>query len=106
MDRYQLLVFSFYREEPKIQAALQPLLKCRIIRGNKSICIECLDAKNLAKVSPLVGYLRTPLLAIGIAQEIVLTISVSTQKDYLSQKQNLFIGLSKDCYKKTVKSLL
>ena len=39
MDRLQQLIFSFYREDPQIEALLEPLRRCQMRRSWGSIRI-------------------------------------------------------------------
>ncbi len=54
MDRFQLLVFSFYREENVIQTELEPLLRCTMNLEGPAICIDCIDEKHRKKVASVV----------------------------------------------------
>ena len=47
MDRLRRLVFSFYREDPEIEAELEPLRDCRMSRSWGTIRVECVDAGHL-----------------------------------------------------------
>ncbi len=80
MDRLQTLVFSFYREDPLIEVALVPLLKCKMSRSWGSIRVECLDVKHLEEVCDLLDYLRKPFSELGIGRAIVLRVPGSTQR--------------------------
>jgi len=66
MDRLQQLIFSFYREDPRMEELLEPLRDCRMRRSWGSIRIECVDADHLEQVSGLLGHLRLPLAALGL----------------------------------------
>ena len=54
MDRLRRLVFSFYREDPEIEAELEPLRDCRMSRSWGTIRIECVDAQHLEEVLSLI----------------------------------------------------
>ena len=82
MDRLQRLVLSFYREDPRIEAELEPLLDCRMTRSWGSIRIECVDAEHLEEVSALLSHLRLPLAALGLGRQIVLRVPGSLQRSY------------------------
>ena len=82
MDRLQRLVLSFYREEPYIEAELEPLLDCRMSRSWGSIRIECVDQEHLEEVSALLKHLRPPLAALGLGRQIVLRVPGSLQRTY------------------------
>ncbi len=82
MDRLQRLVLSFYREDPCIEAELEPLLDCRMTRSWGSIRIECVDAEHLEEVSALLSHLRLPLAALGLGRQIVLRVPGSLQRSY------------------------
>ena len=82
MDRLQLLIFSFYREDSGMQSRLEPLRTCRMRRSWGSIRIECLDDDHLEEISDLLGYLRLPLAALGIGRQIVLRVPGSRQRAY------------------------
>ena len=60
MDRLQLLIFSFYREDPRLEERLEPLRDCRMRRSWGSIRIDCHDLDHLEEVSDLLEYLRLP----------------------------------------------
>ncbi len=72
MDRLQLLIFSFYREDPHTISLLQPLLACKMVRSWGSIRVECKDARHLAEVRDLVRYLMEPIAALGLANRVIL----------------------------------
>ena len=82
MDRLQRLIFSFYREDPRMEGLLEPLRTCRMRRSWGSIRIECLDAAHLEQVSGLLMYLRLPLAALGLGRQIVLRVPGSMQRTY------------------------
>lgn len=82
MDRLQRLIWSFYREEPQLEASLEPLRDCRITRSWGSIRIECVDAAHLEEVSALVALLRRPLMALGLGRQIVLKTPRGHQRSY------------------------
>ena len=82
MDRLRRLVFSFYREEPQIEAELEPLRDCRMSRSWGSIRIECVDAQHLEEGSALLSYLRRPLAAMGLGRQIVLRVPGRPQRSY------------------------
>ena len=82
MDRLRRLVFSFYREDPEIEAELEPLRDCRMSRGWGCIRIECMDGKHLEEVSGLMSHLRRPLLAMGLGRQIVLRVPGRPQRAY------------------------
>ena len=82
MDRLQLLIFSFYREDPCLEAKLEPLRDCRMRRSWGSIRIDCLDQNHLEEVSGLLEYLRLPLAALGLGRQIVLRVPGSRQRSY------------------------
>ncbi len=82
MDRLQLLVFSFYREEDWIKAQLEPLKYCQFTRSWGSIRIECLDEEHLQEISQLLEYLKLPFEALGLGQQIVLRVKGRLQKTY------------------------
>ena len=82
MDRLQRLVLSFYREDPSIEAELDPLLDCRMTRSWGSIRIECVDEEHLEEVSALLTHLRLPLAALGLGRQIVLRVPGSLQRTY------------------------
>ena len=72
MDRLKLLVFSFYREEPLILKALEPLHSCQMDRNNGSIFIGCVDDEHLEQISVLLNYLSAPLALLSLGKQIVL----------------------------------
>ena len=82
MDRLQLLVWSFYREEPELEAQLEPLRDCRMSRSWGSIRVECVDARHLEEVNGLLTLLRRPLAAMGLGRQIVLRVPGSLQRTY------------------------
>ena len=82
MDRLQLLIFSFYREDPRLEVKLEPLRDCRMRRSWGSIRIDCLDRDHLEEVSDLLEYLRLPLAALGLGRQIVLRVPGSRQRSY------------------------
>ncbi len=82
MDRLQRLVLSFYREDPYIEAELEPLLDCRMSRSWGSIRIECVDQEHLEEVGALLKHLRPPLAALGLGRQIVLRVPGSLQRTY------------------------
>ncbi len=82
MDRLQHLVFSFYRENQKIQQKLEPLRYCKMTRSWGSIRLECLDAEHLEVISSLLIYIRPPVAALGLARNIVLRTPGSLQRIY------------------------
>ena len=82
MDRLQRLIFSFYREDPRMEGLLEPLRSCRMRRSWGSIRIECLDAAHLEQVSGLLMHLRLPLAALGRGRQIVLRVPGSMQRTY------------------------
>ena len=82
MDRLQQLIFSFYREDPRMEEMLAPLRDCRMRRSWGSIRIECLDAEHLEEISGLLTYLRLPLAALGLGRQIVLRVPGSRQRTY------------------------
>ena len=85
MDRLRRLVFSFYREDPEIEAELEPLRDCRMSRSWGCIRIECIDGKHLEEVSGLMTHLRRPLLAMGLGRQIVLRVPGRPQRTYPMQ---------------------
>ena len=85
MDRLRRLVFSFYREDPEIEAELEPLRDCRMSRSWGSIRIECIDGQHLEEVSGLMTHLRRPLLAMGLGRQIVLRVPGRPQRTYPMQ---------------------
>jgi hypothetical protein len=85
MDRLRRLVFSFYREDPEIEAELEPLRDCRMSRSWGCIRIECIDGKHLEEVSGLMTHLRRPLLAMGLGRQIVLRVPGRPQRAYPMQ---------------------
>ena len=82
MDRLQQLVWSFYREEPELEAQLEPLRDCRMSRSWGSIRVECVDASHLEEVSALLALLRRPLAAMDLGRQIVLRVPGSLQRTY------------------------
>ena len=82
MDRLQRLVWSFYREEPDLEAQLEPLRDCRMTRSWGSVRVECIDARHLEEVSGLLALLRPPLAAMGLGRQIVLRVPGSLQRTY------------------------
>ena len=82
MDRLQQLIFSFYREDPRMEELLEPLRDCRMRRSWGSIRIECVDADHLEQVSGLLGHLRLPLAALGLGRQIVLRVPGAMQRSY------------------------
>jgi len=85
MDRLKSLVFSFYREDPDIQAVLEPLRTCRISRSWCCIRVECVDANHMEGVSGLLTHLRRPLSAMGLGRQIVLRVPGRPQRAYPMQ---------------------
>jgi hypothetical protein len=82
MDRLQRLVLSFYREEPLLEAKLEPLRDCRMSRSWGSVRIECLDASHLEEISGLLELVRRPLAAMGFGRQIVLRVPGALQRSY------------------------
>ena len=82
MDRLQQLIFSFYREDPRLEELLEPLRDCRMRRSWGSIRIECMDMDHLEEVSDLLAYLRLPLAALGLGRQIVLRVPGARQRTY------------------------
>jgi len=82
MDRLQRLVWSYYREEPHLEACLEPLRDCRLSRSWGSIRVDCLNARHLEEVSGLLTLLRRPLVAMGLGRQIVLRVPGSLQRTY------------------------
>ena len=82
MDRLQRLVWSFHREEPQLEAQLEPLRDCKLSRSWGSIRVECVDARHLEEVSALLALLRRPLAAMGLGRQIVLKVPGSLQRTY------------------------
>ena len=82
MDRLKLLVFSFYRENPCIEAILEPLHHCRMTRSWGSIRIECVDAEHLEEMIPLLDYLRLPLSSLSLGKQIVLRVPGYMQRTF------------------------
>ena len=82
MDRLQRRVWSFYREEPQLEAQLEPLRDCKLSRSWGSIRVECVDARHLEEVSALLALLRRPLAAMGLGRQIVLKVPGSLQRTY------------------------
>ena len=82
MDRLQLLIFSFYREDPRLEERLEPLRDCRMRRSWGSIRIDCHDLDHLEEISGLLEYLRLPLAALGLGRQIVLRVPGSRQRSY------------------------
>ena len=82
MDRLQRLVWSFYREEPQLEAQLEPLRDCKLSRSWGSIRVECVDARHLEEVSALLALLRRPLASMGLGRQIVLKVPGSLQRTY------------------------
>ncbi|WP_320666983.1 hypothetical protein [Prochlorococcus sp. MIT 1307] len=72
MCKLQLLVFSFYREEPEIKKLLDPLHSCSITRSWESIQIDCLDLKHLESLKALLIYLEPPFALLGLGRQIIL----------------------------------
>ena len=72
MDKIQLLVFSFYREEPQIKKLLSPLYSCTFSRNLENIHIYCLDTKHLKEINGLLTYLEPPFALLGLAKRIIL----------------------------------
>ncbi len=85
MDRLQLLVFSFYREDPHIEEVLKPLKACRMTRSLGIIAIDCLDFAHLKQICGLLRHLRPPFIALGMGQQIVLRAPGSIQRVYPMQ---------------------
>ncbi len=82
MDRFQQLVFSFYRENQAIEEELEPLRYCRMTRSWGAIRVECLDGEHLEVVTSLLDYLRPPLAALGLGRNIVFRAPGSLQRSY------------------------
>ena len=82
MDRLQQLIFSFYREDPRLEELLEPLRDCRMRRSWGSIRIDCHDLDHLEEISGLLEYLRLPLAALGLGRQIVLRVPGSRQRSY------------------------
>ena len=85
MDRLQQLIFSFYREDQRMEGLLEPLRDCRLRRSWGSIRIECMDAAHLEQVSALLMHLRLPLAALGLGRQIVLRAPGSIPRTYPMQ---------------------
>jgi len=82
MDRLQRLVLSFYREDPSLEARLEPLRDCRMSRSWGVIRVECIDAHHLEEISGLLELLRRPLAAMGLGRQIVLRVPGCLQRAY------------------------
>lgn len=82
MDRLQRLVFSFYREDPQMDAVLAPLRRCRMRRSWGRIRVDCADAAHLELVSGLLAHLRLPLAALGLGRQIVLRVPGGRERSY------------------------
>ena len=82
MDRLQRLIFSFYREDPRIESLLKPLQECHMSRSWGSIRLECKDIEHLEKVCGLISYIRIPLASLGLGRQIVLRVPGSVQRTY------------------------
>ena len=85
MDRLQLLVFSFYREDPLVAKVLEPLKACRMTRTLGIIAIDCLDLVHLKQIGGLLRHLRPPFVALGMGRQIVLREPGSIQRTYSMQ---------------------
>ena len=85
MDRFKLLVFSYYREEPQIQKILGPLNSCRIFRSGDSIQIQCLDLQHHREMRQLMVFLGPPFARLGLAKELVLTDPAFIRNTYTMQ---------------------
>ncbi len=91
MDRFQTLVFSFYREEPDIKAKLQPLNQCRISLSWGVIRIECKDYQHMRQIAALIVYLRHPFAELRLRRRIALRSPGSLQQFF-----ELNLSLRKD----------
>ena len=87
MNRLRALVLSFYREEPDINASLEPLTLCKMTRRWNSIRIECLDLDHFEKVNKLIKYLEEPLVALSLGKIIVLTVPGLIQKSFTLKQE-------------------
>ncbi|QEY33149.1 hypothetical protein EVJ50_13805 [Synechococcus sp. RSCCF101] len=71
-ERLQRLLFSFYREEPHLWDRLEPLQDCQFSRLWGVLRVHCVDGAHLEEVNALIDLLRAPILALGLARQIVL----------------------------------
>ena len=70
MDRLQVLIFSFYREDLAIQAQLLPLITTTMSRGMGNINIECQDSEHLRSLITIVNYIKWPILLMKLARNM------------------------------------
>ncbi len=82
MDRLQILVFSFYREDILIQQELIPLRNCQLSRSWGSIRIKCLDEDHMEQMTKLLKYLKRPFAELKLGQQIVLQVNGGLQRIY------------------------
>ncbi len=82
MDRLQILIFSFYREEPFIQLALLPLRSCPMRWTKGAIQIDCFSHEHFAQVRALIEFVIRPFAELGIGREIVLLVPGSLKRSF------------------------
>ena len=88
MDRLQLLVFSFYREDASINKRLEPLKKCKLMRSGGSIRIECIDREHMEEISQLFKYIKLPFEALGLARQIVVRVEGEPQRNFSIEEEH------------------
>ena len=82
MDRLQLLVFSYYREDPLVKKQLQPILFCPMSRSWSSIRVKCPDIDLFEKIIDLLPYLLSPLVSLGLGTDLVVEVPGSLKRTF------------------------
>jgi hypothetical protein len=81
-ERLQRLLFSFYREEPELWDRMEPLHDCHFSRLWGAVRVQCVDSAHLEEVNALIDVLRAPILALGLARQIVLRAPGAPTRSY------------------------
>ncbi len=95
MDRFQVLIFSFYREDLDVEIALVPLLSNKISRVMGTINIECSDPDYFSRIILIANkYLKSPISLMKFGKHIVIYCSGSTHLKYsvpAESDKNLYV---------------
>ena len=86
VDRYQCLIFSFYREEPEVTLFLGPLRSCKFERRWEAIKIECLGKDHLEEVLKIIPYIIRPFGLLGLCRKIILSAPKRKKLTYLVER--------------------
>lgn len=86
MDRYQCLIFSFYREEPEVTALLDSLRTCKFERRWEAIRVQCLSKDHLEDVLKIIPYIVKPFGLLGLCQKIILSAPKRKKLTYMVEK--------------------